>query len=162
MPTVTPSQKRTAIAASAVVAFATPFEAIRQVAYYDPPGILTVCEGHTGADVQKDKVYTLGECHTLAVKDATRAVQAVDRCAPGAPDSVLEAYADAVFNLGETIACDQRHSTAARLLYVKNWRGACEQLPLWNKAHIAGVLVTLPGLTRRRKAERDLCLKDLT
>lgn len=161
MADLTTTQKRTAVAA-AVVALAAPFEGIRQVAYYDPPGILTVCEGHTGADVQKNHVYTLGECHSLAVADASKAVAAVQRCAPGAPDSVLIAFSDAVFNLGETLACDQLHSTAARLLYVHNWRGACEQLPSWNKAHVAGVLVTLPGLTRRRLAERDLCLKDLT
>ena len=164
MPTIDTAPRRlgpkTAIAA-AVVALAAPFEGIRQVAYYDPPGILTVCEGHTG-NVDPHKVYTLGECHTLAVADATIAVEAVDRCAPGAPDSVRIAFSDAAFNAGQSIACDRAHSTAARLLFAHNWRGACEQLPNWNKAHIAGALVALPGLTRRRVAERDLCLKDIT
>lgn len=159
MADLSPIQKRTAIAA-AVVALAAPFEGIRQVAYYDPPGILTVCEGHTG-NVDPRHVYSLGECRTLAVADATLAVAAVQRCAPGAPDSVLTAFSDAVFNLGETPACDRAHSTAARMLFSRNWRGACEQLPAWNKAHLAGVLVTLPGLTRRRLAERDLCLKGI-
>lgn len=152
--------QKSAIAA-AVVALAAPFEGIRQVAYYDPPGILTVCEGHTGPDVRKNHVYTLGECQTLAVADATKAVGAVDHCAPGAPDSVLTAFADAAFNLGPTIACDRLHSSAARLLYAHSWRGACEQLLRWDKARIVGFLVTLPGLTHRRLAERDLCLRDL-
>ena len=31
---------------------------------------------------------------------------------------------------------------------------------MWDKARIGGALTTLPGLTRRRIAERDLCLKD--
>lgn len=161
MANLTPNQKRSAVAAAAVVAFSAPFEAVRQVAYFDPPGVLTVCQGHTGGDVQKGKVYTLGECHTLAVADATKAVEAVDRCAPDAPESVRVAFSDAVFNLGPGIACNLTTSTAARLLFKHDWRGACEQLPRWDKARIAGVLVTLPGLTRRRLAERDLCLSGL-
>ena len=35
---------------------------------------------------------------------------------------------------------------------------ACDQLPRWNKATIGGRLVELPGLTKRRAAERALCL----
>ena len=33
------------------VALAVPAEGLRQYAYYDPPGILTVCYGTTGRDV---------------------------------------------------------------------------------------------------------------
>jgi len=36
--------------------------------------------------------------------------------------------------------------------------GAADQFLLWNKAHERGRLVTLPGLTYRRKEERDLFL----
>ena len=38
---------------------------------------------------------------------------------------------------------------------------ACMELPRWNKAKIAGIAVTLPGLTKRREKERDLCLEGL-
>ena len=36
--------------------------------------------------------------------------------------------------------------------------GACRQLPRWNRATVAGQSVVLPGLTKRRQAEMELCL----
>ena len=41
-------------------------------------------------------------------------------------------------------------------------QAACNQLPRWDNARIAGVLVPLPGLTKRRAAERTLCLQGST
>lgn len=128
------------------------------MAYYDPPGILTVCDGHTGPDVVKGKVYSLAECDAFLNADMRKAVATVDRCVPGLPPNVLAAFSDAVFNMGPTIACDQAHSRAARLLKQGTVLAACEELPKWDKARIAGVLVSLPGLTRRRALERSVCL----
>lgn len=39
-----------------------------------------------------------------------------------------------------------------------DYQGACDQLVRWDKARVAGVMVSLPGLTKRRAKERDLCL----
>lgn len=150
--------KRRAVAAAIAIAIAAPAEGIRQVAYYDPPGILTVCRGHTGADVIKGKVYSLAECDALLTKDMAKAVAQVDTCVPGLPPHVLAAFGDAAFNLGPAIACSPDKSTAARLLKAGNITGACNQLPRWDKARVAGVMVTLPGLTKRRAAEQHLCL----
>jgi len=150
--------KQLAGIAAVVAVFATPLEGIRQVAYYDPPGIPTVCMGHTGPDVHFGKFYTLGECHKLLSEDMLKAGYAVDRCVPDAPDNVLKAFSDAAFNLGPVIACDTTRSTAARKLKAKDWVGACNELPKWSKARVGGVLVDLPGLVKRRKMERDLCL----
>jgi GH24 family phage-related lysozyme (muramidase) len=155
-----PNRRRAGLVAAAL-AIAAPAEGIRQVAYYDPPGILTVCEGHTGPDVVKGKVYSLAECRALADADMGRTVDRVSVCAPGAPDSVLVAFSDAAYNLGPIVACDRQRSTAARLLWARQWRGACEQLPRWDKATVAGVSVSLPGLTKRRAHERDVCLAGL-
>ena len=58
----------------------------------------------------------------------------------------------------EMIACNSAKSTAARKLAACDHRGACIELLKWDKARIAGVAVTLPGLTKRRVLERDLCL----
>jgi len=148
---------RRAIALVMATALAIPAEGLRQKAYFDPPGILTVCYGHTGG-VDKTKTYTLDECKALLTKDMLYAVSAVDTCRPGLPLPVLAAFSDAVFNMGPAIACDTTKSTAARLLKAGDYRGACDQLPRWDKASIAGVMVPLPGLTKRRAAERDLCL----
>lgn len=153
--------RRRAIAATIAVAVAAPCEGIRQLAYYDPPGILTVCEGHTGKDVIKNHVYSLKECGQFMTADMAKAVAIVDTCVPDLPPTVLAAFSDAVFNMGPTIACDREHSTAARLLGLRRLREACEQLLRWDKAKIAGVLVSLPGLSKRRRIERDLCIKEL-
>lgn len=150
--------KKIGVAAAVAAAIAAPAEGIRYVAYYDPPGILTVCRGHTGKDIDPHKRYTLTECDKFLEDDMRSAVVAVDRCVPDAPEPVLAAFSDAAYNIGPTIACDTRNSTAARMLQAKDWRGACNQLPRWDKAKIAGVLVALPGLTKRRKVEQDVCL----
>jgi GH24 family phage-related lysozyme (muramidase) len=156
---------RLAVAAALATALAIPAEGVRQVAYYDPPGILTACRGHTGADVHAGVRYSLEQCDRWLTDDMRAAVAAVDKCAPGLPPEVLAAFSDAAFNAGPTIACDTKTSTAARYLHAGTGRdlaAACNQLARWDKAHVAGVLVALPGLTRRRAAERELCLKGLT
>lgn len=159
MATHDPAARRRRLGAAAAIAaaIAIPAEGLRQVAYYDPPGILTVCYGST-TDVQAGKVYSLAECRARLDRDMLAAVETVDRCAPGLPEPALAAFSDAVYNLGPRIVCDTGASTAARLLKAGDWRGACEQLPRWDKARVAGQMVPLPGLTKRRAAERSLCL----
>jgi len=49
-------------------------------------------------------------------------------------------------------------STLLRNLNRGDYAGAAEQFLAWNKARKSGVLVELPGLTRRRRAERALFL----
>lgn len=152
--------KRIGIAAALAALIAIPAEGLRQYAYYDPPGILTVCYGST-TDVEKGKRYSLEECKARLNADMLKAVGAVDRCVPGLPENVLAAFGDAAYNLGPAIACDPKRSTAARLLRQNQLEAACSQLPRWNKARVAGVMVELPGLTKRREAERQLCLKGM-
>lgn len=153
-----PASKRVALATAIATAIAVPAEGIKLTPYYDPPGILTVCRGHTGADVVINRQYSMAECDRFMTDDMRHAVATVERCAPGLPVNVLAAFADATFNLGPTIACDQSKSTAARLLANGNWQLACHQLPRWNKARVYGVMVELPGLTKRRAVELDVCL----
>lgn len=154
------NRARVSAAAAAAALIAVPAEGLRQVAYRDPPGIWTVCWGST-TNVVPGRRYSLEECRARLDADMTAAVTAVERCRPGLPPSVLAAFSDAAFNLGPRIACDSTSSTAARLLAARRYAEACEQLPRWDKARIAGVMVALPGLTKRRQAERDLCLQDL-
>ena len=153
---------RRALAAILATAIAVPAEGLRQWAYNDPPGILTVCRGHTGPDVVAGKKYSLAECDKFMTDDMRKAIVIVDTCVPGLPVEVLAAFGDSVFNLGPKIACDTKNSTAARMLKAGDLPGACNQLPRWNQAKLAGVMVPLPGLTKRRAAERDLCLSGLS
>lgn len=156
---MTPNQRKAVIAAA--IAIAAPAEGLRQYAYYDPVGILTVCYGHTGPDVVKGRKYSLDECKALLDVDMLEAVNTVEMCHPGLPPSTHIAFADAVFNLGPKIACNQSQSTAARLLSAGDYLGACNQLPRWNKAKVMGVPIELPGLTTRRAKERAICLSGL-
>lgn len=142
-------------------ALAIPAEGLRRVAYRDPPGILTVCYGST-THVQPNKVYSLAECKARLAADMLAAVEAVERCVPGLPVPVLAAFGDAAFNLGPVIVCDPQRSTAARLLKAGRLHEACEQLPRWTYAKVAGVAVELPGLVKRRAAERALCLSGVS
>lgn len=147
-------KSRVAAIAVAAAAIAAPAEGLRQYAYYDPPGVLTVCYGST-TDVVKGRKYSIEECKARLESDMLKAVQAVERCHPGLPDKVLIAFSDAVYNIGPTVACN---STASRYLAAGNYTAACNELPKWDKARVAGQLVALPGLTKRRAKERAVCL----
>lgn len=150
------TNNRLLAAAALATAIAIPAEGLRQYAYRDPPGILTVCYGTTGKDVVVGKKYSLQECKAFLDRDMLRAVQTVEKCQPGLPENVLAAFSDAVYNLGPSVACE---STAARLLRSGDIQGACRQLPRWVFANVAGVNVKLPGLVKRRNAEMALCLQ---
>ena len=145
--------KRYAAILGAAAALAAGFEGLRQYAYYDPrPGdsILTVCYGST-TQVQKGKKYSLEECKQRLESDMAEAVSIVERCHPNLPDNVLIAFADAVYNIGPKVACK---STASKYLSQGNYPAACNELPKWNKSNGQ----VLPGLTRRREEERQICL----
>ena len=150
--------RKRALAAAIATAIAIPAEGLRQWAYLDPPGILTVCYGST-TDVQRGKKYTLDECKARLDADMLKAIAAVDACAPGLPVNVLAAFGDAAYNIGPKVACDTERSTAARMLKAGDIAAACRQLPRWNRATVAGVSAPLPGLAKRRAAEMALCLE---
>lgn len=145
-------------ALSLALVLAIPAEGLRQYAYRDPVGILTVCYGHTGPDVEAGRRYSLAECRALLDDDMSAALDAVEARFPGLPVEVTASFGDATFNVGTSII-DTKKSTAARHLAAGELVAACNQLPRWNKARVAGVMVALPGLTKRRNAERDFCLR---
>lgn len=151
-----------ALGLTAGLSLVASFEGLRTVAYADPVGIPTVCYGHTNG-VRLDMQLDEQRCRQLLEAEFWAAVLAVHRCSPVplAPNE-LGALASAVYNLGPGLVCDPARSTLARRLGDGDVRGACEQLPRWDKARVAGVLVPLPGLTRRRAAEMRLCLDQVT
>lgn len=153
-----PKKTRIGLAMVIATSIAIPAEGLRQKAYYDPPGVLTVCYGST-TDVDPKKVYSLEECNARLNDDMRKALETVERCAPGLPPGQLAAWGDAVYNLGPKIVCDTKQSTAARLLAAGNYEAACRQLPRWDKASVGGVMVSLPGLTKRRAREMEVCLR---
>lgn len=143
-------------AAAIAITLAIPAEGLRQHVFRDPAGVLTACYGSTH-DLDPHKTYTLAECRARLDTDMQAAVATVERCAPGLPDHALAAFGDAVYNLGPKIVCGQQ-STAARYLKQGKLTAACNELPKWDKTRVAGVMIRLPGLTKRRERERRVCL----
>ena len=65
----------------------------------------------------------------------------------------FDALADFAFNLGVEALLG---STLLRLLNTGDYNGAAAQFVLWDKAHVDGQVVEVPGLLARRQHERDL------
>lgn len=148
---------RKALVLAVTLAMTAPAEGLRQWAYRDPPGIPTICFGSTSG-IKMGDFRTIPECKALLTKEMSDVIAHVDACRPGLPIPVLAAFSDAAYNIGPKVACDDKRSTAARMLRAGDYAGACQQLLRWDKANMAGVTVALPGLTKRRILNRDVCM----
>ena len=71
-------------------------------------------------------------------------------------DRQLSALASISFNVGINSIKD---STLVKKINVEDYAGAANEFLRWDKANLQGSLVQMPGLTRRRQAERQLFLK---
>jgi lysozyme len=150
------SGKPLALGAGAVLAIAasliTHWEGVRYTPYRDLGGVLTVCYGHTGADVVQGRAYTQEECERLLAADMATARAAVKRCLPMPLLPQIEgALTSAVYNAGPKVVCGSTLQTMAQL---NDWPGACNQLTRWK---YIGRTVS-PGLENRRMDEAAVCL----
>jgi lysozyme len=141
-------------------ALATPligeFEGSVPVGYVDPVGIPTSCVGHTGPDAVVGRRYTEAECANQLAADAVKHGLEIAPCLPDSlPVETRAAFTSFAFNVGTRAFCK---STLSRKAKAGDLRGACEELPRWNRA--GGIVMR--GLTRRRAAERELCLEGLS
>ena len=149
----------TAAVLAAAAAFVGPWEGERTEAYLDRiarPPVWTVCYGETRGVKPGDR-YTSAECGEKLMAALGEYRDQLTRCVPALPQQpqgVQVALTSWTYNVGAGAACG---STLARLANAGDWRGACNQLPRWNKA--GGKVVR--GLTNRRAAEQKLCLSDL-
>lgn len=128
------------------------FEGYKPTPYHDPIGILTVCYGHTG-NINSSKTYTKQECDELLKQDLANSFSIVDRnVTVWLPVKTRAALASFVFNVGET------KFKSSRLLHRLNdgqTLYACNELSKW----VFAGGKKLPGLVRRREAERELCIE---
>lgn len=144
---------------AAAAAFITPWEGIYTHVYYDVVGVPTWCIGETAADGDpvppKNKQFTVAECKALLVKRLPKYDDGIKRCIHREmPDSVHVAFLSTAYNVGVGAVCN---GSIARRANEGDWRGACDALVLYNRA--GGRVIR--GLTNRRKAERELCLRDV-
>lgn len=152
--------RRNATWLAVAIAIVAPAEGLRTAAYRDPVGIPTICFGET-RNVKMGDTATRAECEAMLSTRLQEFHAALRTCLPAldaAPAEVQAALVSWSYNIGTGAACK---STLVRKARSGDLRGACDELPKWNKARVAGQLVVLPGLTRRRAEERALCLSAL-
>lgn len=139
---------------AAAIGLVAAWEGRSLVAYVDPVGIPTICDGYTQG-VELGDAASPARCDALTEQEVRKALAVVDRSVPQSlPDGVRVALASFVYNVGPGA---YGSSTLLRKLRAGDRVGACNQLPRW--VYAGGK--KLRGLERRREAERQICLSDL-
>jgi lysozyme len=128
------------------------FEGLSLRAYRDPVGIWTIGYGHTGPEVGPGDVITTAQAETLLRNDLTRFENGV-RSLVKVPltSNQFSALVSFAFNVG-TGALTQ--STLLTRLNQRDYQGAANEFSRW----VYGGGQVLPGLVRRREAEKQLFL----
>lgn len=131
-----------------------PFEGRSLVAYVDPVGVPTICEGVTRG-VQLGDTATDAECDEMLERELQTHLAGLERCIGGylTPNQWAAALSW-TYNVGVGAACN---STLVRLINQGEppnvW---CPELKRW--VYAGGR--KLAGLERRREAEYQLCIGD--
>ncbi|MBA3678413.1 MAG: lysozyme [Sphingosinicella sp.] len=127
------------------------FEGLRLKAYLCPASVWTIGYGSTGPHVRQGVFITEVKAEALLRQDLARFERGVEAMAGPCTQGQYEALISFAFNVGisalQASTLLKRHKEGAH-------EQAADQFLRWNKA---GKLV-LPGLTRRRAAERKLYL----
>lgn len=146
----------------AAALFTAGFEGNSSKVYSDTGGVKTVCVGHayTGPDgkpLRLGDAYSDDVCSYLLGEDIAEAQKTLaTRVKVPLSDGEQLAYTDFIFNMGSGAFA---RSSMLKKLNAGNHRGACKELPRWNKGVVKGKLVSLPGLVARRAAEMKACLQ---
>lgn len=127
------------------------WEDFRGKAYIPAPGDVPTIGFGTTEGVRMGDTITPPVALQRALKDVQKFEGAIKRCVhvPLSQDE-YDAYTSLAYNIGEAAFCG---STLVKLLNMGSYAGACAQISRWDR----GPQGPLPGLTRRRAAERALC-----
>jgi lysozyme len=138
---------------SAGLALIKEFEGLRLDSYICAGGVETVGWGHTGPDVKHPMKITLQQAEGFLKADLAKFEAGVERLIGDADvnDNMYSACVSLAYNIG--LAAFER-STVLKRIRLGNKMGAANAFLMWNRA---GGRV-LPGLMRRREAERKLFL----
>lgn len=122
-------------------------EGRRYIPYQDIAGVWTVCDGHTGHDIQKHKIYTASECDCLLQSDLESIMATVDRLVlVPLTDYQRAALYSFTYNVGISAFTN---STLLQKLNAGNYSGARQELHRWMFA--GGI--KRQGLINRRQIE---------
>lgn len=142
---------------SAGLALVKKSEGLRLEAYRCPAGILTVGYGSTGPHVRSGMIITPGEAERFLMLDLRRFEVGVEAMTDMVPtnDNQFSACVSLAFNIGlgafATSSVLKRHKKG-------DYPGAANAFLMWVKAKGQ----TLPGLVKRREAEKMLYLGELS
>ena len=137
------------------------FEGFKDYAYIDTDGTPVIGYGLSrigGLPVQiGDRISTTQadaalNAHIREIHQELEQIIKVDLS-----DRQLSALTSIAFNVGVD---NIKHSTLVQKINTKDYTGAADEFLRWDKANLQGALVQLPGLSRRRAAERQLFLSD--
>jgi lysozyme len=137
-------------------------EGLRLTAYTCPAGVPTIGYGHTKgvtkAQVDAKRIISVAKADQLLIEDLDATAAQVGKLVKvPVSQRQLEALISFAFNVG---GANLASSTLLKKLNAKDYAGAADEFPKWNKATVKGKKVVLPGLTARRSAERTLFLGD--
>jgi lysozyme len=132
------------------------FEGCRLAAYQDVAGIWTIGYGHIRG-VREGMAITEEQATQYLQEDLADTESAVDAMTSTAPTTNNEyaAMVSLCFNIGSG---NFKTSSVLRFHLARDYTSAADAFLLWDKSHVDGQLVEVPGLLRRRQAERDLYL----
>lgn len=144
--------KRSAALLAGAIALVGGYEGLRTVAYRDVVGIPTICFGETRG-VKMGDTATVEQCKTMLGDALIEFSAGLDKCLTyKVPDKPYTAFLSWSYNVGLGAACK---STLVKKANAGDVRGACNELPKWNRA--GGRVVA--GLTKRRLDEQRICLE---
>ena len=156
---MTPRQRLVSKIGAGAVALVLPvvmlYEGTVLRTYKDPVSILTACTGHTGPELRMGQTFTKEQCETMLYGDLLKHADALDCIKTPLGDNQKAAFLSFAFNVGNGAFCK---STLVRKANAGDLMGACAELSRWVMAGGR----ELPGLVKRRAAERQLCEKGLT
>ncbi|QPT15468.1 lysozyme [Serratia rubidaea] len=154
---MTPQLKQKLVAAAGGGAMAiaavliADLEGVRYEPYYDVAGVLTVCYGHTGADIVLGKKYTEAECRVMLDKDLVPFARSVERSVKvPASEYQRAALISFSYNVGGHAF---ENSSLLRKLNAGDYSGACDGLRQW--IYAGGK--QWRGLMNRREIEHAVC-----
>lgn len=128
------------------------FEGLRLQAYQDAVGVWTIGYGTTRG-VSAGMAISKEQAERMLLNDVQRFEPEVQRLVTvPLSQNQWDALISFTYNLGSG---NLESSTLRRLLNARDYSGAAEQFPRWNKA--GGKVIQ--GLVRRRAVERDLFLE---
>jgi lysozyme len=136
------------------------FEGCSLKAYKCPAGVWTIGYGHTGevdgVPVGSGMVISPNKAQALLATVLEQRYEPAVRRFTDLNQNQYDALVSFCYNLGPGIFT----GSLLTAIQNKNWTSVADQILLYNKARVNGVLTELAGLTRRRQAESDLFLKE--